>query len=98
MNRLPELHELPQDVQSVMKEFVRTGDIQKLDRDLDVCIEREYNWVNRITSWLKTSAGSNEGTMTYKPYLTEGGWVIQVFEGNDYIGNIANEHKSVSKV
>ena len=53
MNRLPELHELPQDVQSVMKEFVRTGDIPKLDRDLDVCIEREYSLVNKITSWLK---------------------------------------------
>ena len=35
--------------------------------------------------------------MTYKPYLTQGGWVIQVFEGNSYIGNIANEHKAVSK-
>ena len=35
--------------------------------------------------------------MTYKPHLTQGGWVIQVFEGNDYIGNIANEHKTVSK-
>ena len=36
--------------------------------------------------------------MTYKPYLTQGGWVIQVFEGKDFIGNIANEHKTVSKV
>ena len=53
MNRLPMLHELPQDVQTAMNEFVRTGNISKLDRDLDVCIEREYNLVNRITSWLK---------------------------------------------
>ena len=36
--------------------------------------------------------------MTYKVELEQGGWVIQVFDGADYIGNIANEHKSVSNV
>ena len=53
MNRLPMLHELPQDVQHAFKEFRRTGDIPKLDRDLDVCIEREYSLSNKITSWVK---------------------------------------------
>ena len=53
MNRLPMIHELPQDVQDAMQEFIQTGDIPKLDRDLDACIEREYNLINKITSWFK---------------------------------------------
>ena len=53
MNRLPMLHELPQDAQSAIKKFIRTGNIPKLDRDLDVCIEREYSLINKITSWVK---------------------------------------------
>ena len=36
--------------------------------------------------------------MNYKVELEQGGWVIQVFEGANYIGNIANEHKSISEV
>ena len=43
--------ELPQDVQNAINEFTRTGDIPKLDRDLDVCIAREYSLINRIQSW-----------------------------------------------
>ena len=53
MNRLPKLPELPQDVEYAFNEFRRTGDSPKLNRDLDVCIEREYNLLNKITSWLK---------------------------------------------
>ena len=47
MNRLRRSYKLPPDVQYAFNEFRRTGDIPKLDRDLDICIEREYNLVNK---------------------------------------------------
>ena len=53
MNRLRRSYKLPPDVEYAFNEFRQTGDIPKLDRDLDVCIEREYSLTNRIASWLK---------------------------------------------
>ena len=53
MNRRRRSYKLPPDVEYAFNEFRRTGDSPKLNRDLDVCIEREYNLLNKITSWLK---------------------------------------------
>ena len=56
MNRLPLLSEMPQDAQDAIAEFVRTGNIPKLDKDLDICIKREYSVRNRIKQWFNRKA------------------------------------------